>query len=73
MSHCIANPTHLPDAHAKWCKAFALYQKLVVRQKNYGRIEPSLPSKIMSKQYQLPNTIDEAFKNLYKNYGGLLW
>lgn len=50
----------------------ALYQKLVVTQSISGRIEPSLPSRIQSKPYKLPNSIAEVFKDLYKNYSGCL-
>lgn len=54
----------------QWCKAFGLYQKLVVRQNTSGRIEPPLPSKVMTKPYLLPPQIDDVFKDLYKNYSG---
>lgn len=72
VSYCAAYPEHLPQIHEKWCKSFNLYQKIVLRQKNFGRIEPSLPSKIMLKPYPLSDNIDDVFKNLYKNYGGKL-
>lgn len=70
VSFCADLDNHMPAGHARWCQAFSLYQKLVFTQKKYGRIEPSLPSKIMTKPYQLPATMDETFKSLYKNYGG---
>lgn len=70
MSYCAEHANHLAAGHGRWCQAFALYQKLVFTQKKYGRIEPALPSKIMNKAYQLPATMDETFKSLYKNYGG---
>lgn len=72
MSYCAAHSDHLPELHEKWCQSFNLYQKIVLRQKNFGRIEPSLPSKIMLKPFELFNNIDDVFKILYKNYGGKL-
>lgn len=61
---------HLPSNHHKWCKAFDLYQKLVITQKKVGRIEADLPTKIMTKPYVLPTTIDDVFKDLYRSVTG---
>ncbi|GAB0092133.1 hypothetical protein DMENIID0001_071030 [Sergentomyia squamirostris] len=66
VSYCRDQPTHLPPDHQRWCPFFLLYQKLVVRQKTTGRIEPTLPSRIFLQRYELPNTMDEVFKELYK-------
>lgn len=70
-SHCVAHQNHLPTSHQKWCKAFDLYQKLVIKQKKCGRIEPELPSRIMTKPYELPNNIDDVFKDVYSNLSGI--
>ncbi|XP_037033646.1 titin-like [Bradysia coprophila] len=71
VSYCAAHPEHLPPQHEQWCNSFNLYQKIVLRQKNFGRIEPSLPSKIMLKPLDLSDNIDNVFKILYKNYGAI--
>lgn len=39
----------------------------MLRQKILGRIEPVLPARILQKQLQLPNAINEVFRNMYKN------
>uniref|UniRef100_A0A182M9V1 MYND-type domain-containing protein n=1 Tax=Anopheles culicifacies TaxID=139723 RepID=A0A182M9V1_9DIPT len=67
VSYCIANPTHLQASHRRWCKAYLLFQKLILRQRILGRIEPVLPTRILTKSTPLPANIDEAFKQLYKN------
>uniref|UniRef100_A0A182VJ02 MYND-type domain-containing protein n=1 Tax=Anopheles merus TaxID=30066 RepID=A0A182VJ02_ANOME len=67
VSYCADNPAHLPASHRRWCKAYLLFQKLILRQRILGRIEPVLPSRILSKPAPLPANIDEAFKQLYKN------
>lgn len=71
VSYCAAHPEHLPPQHEQWCNSFSLYQKIVLRQKNFGRIEPSLPAKLMSKPLDLSDNIDGVFKILYKNYGAI--
>lgn len=68
--YCTSNPDHLNETHRRWCKSVALYRKLVVTQSISGRIEPSLPSRILSKTYTLPNNIEQVFQDLYKNYSG---
>uniref|UniRef100_A0A182YJD2 MYND-type domain-containing protein n=1 Tax=Anopheles stephensi TaxID=30069 RepID=A0A182YJD2_ANOST len=67
VSYCTANPAHLQASHRRWCKAYLLFQKLILRQRILGRIEPVLPARILSKPTPLPANIDEAFKHLYKN------
>lgn len=68
--YCNAHPDHLVESHENWCKSVALYQKLVVTQSITGRIEPSLPSRIQTKPYILPNSIGQVYKDLYRNYSG---
>ncbi|XP_053661503.1 titin homolog [Anopheles marshallii] len=67
VSYCVANPTHLQASHRRWCKAYLLFQKLILRQRILGRIEPVLPTRILTKSTPLPANTDEAFKQLYKN------
>lgn len=70
VSFCSENAEHLPESHKRWCKFYLLYQKFVIKQKKYGRIEPPLPSKIMETSYELPKTIEGVFHQLYKNLNG---
>lgn len=72
VAYCTAYPEHLIENHQRWCKSFQLYEKLVVKQSVSGRIEPMLPTKIINKPYEMPNNIDDIFKDLYENYAGKL-
>ncbi|KAL1402675.1 hypothetical protein pipiens_005996, partial [Culex pipiens pipiens] len=67
VSFCTDHPDHLPAAHKQWCKSYFLFQKLILRQKILGRIEPVLPVRIASKSFTVPPNIDEVMKLLYKN------
>lgn len=71
VSYCEEKPSHLPDSHKKWCVFYTLYYKLLLRQKLHGRIEPILPNRILQKPTQIPDTMDEVFKMLFKNSTGL--
>lgn len=71
VSYCAEHPDHLLPSHGQWCKAFFLFQKLILRQKILGRIEPVLPVRIVGKSFQLPPNIDEVIKFLYKNSNAL--
>uniref|UniRef100_A0A182Q307 MYND-type domain-containing protein n=1 Tax=Anopheles farauti TaxID=69004 RepID=A0A182Q307_9DIPT len=67
VSYCAASPEHLLASHRRWCKAYLLFQKLILRQRILGRIEPVLPVRIVTKPTPLPTNVDEVFKQLYKN------
>ncbi|XP_055703161.1 titin homolog isoform X2 [Phlebotomus papatasi] len=67
ISYCKDQPNHCPEDHQRWCPFFLLYQKLIIRQKNTGRIEPTLPSRIFLQRYELPSAMEEVFRELYKN------
>uniref|UniRef100_A0A182J4J7 Uncharacterized protein n=1 Tax=Anopheles atroparvus TaxID=41427 RepID=A0A182J4J7_ANOAO len=71
VSYCAAQPMHLQESHSRWCKAYLLFQKLILRQRLLGRIEPVLPVRIVSKPTPLAANIDETFKQLYKNSSAL--
>lgn len=70
ISFCAAHRDHQNIDHDKWCDAYKLYQKLVIKQSINGRIEPNLPLKIMNKAYTLPNDIDAVFNELYDDFTG---
>uniref|UniRef100_A0A1Q3FK86 Putative vegetative cell wall protein gp1 n=1 Tax=Culex tarsalis TaxID=7177 RepID=A0A1Q3FK86_CULTA len=71
VSFCTEHPDHLPPSHKQWCKSYFLFQKLILRQKILGRIEPVLPVRIASKSFTVPPNIDEVIKLLYKNSNAL--
>lgn len=72
ISFCTEHPEHMLPSHSKWCRSFYLFQKLILRQKILGRIEPVLPIRIAGKSFVLPPNIDEVIKLLYKNSNGEL-
>ncbi|XP_013148417.1 PREDICTED: intracellular protein transport protein USO1 [Papilio polytes] len=65
VSYCIENPEHLPTAHKRWCKPYSLYQKLVLHQQEHGRLEPRLPSKVMT-YYSIPDKLNEVLASIYE-------
>ncbi|CAF4956622.1 unnamed protein product [Pieris macdunnoughi] len=66
VSYCTEHPEHLPISHQRWCKSYALYQKLVSYQQKLGRLEPTLPTKVMPADYQIPETMNEVLASLYE-------
>ncbi|CAH4032250.1 unnamed protein product [Pieris brassicae] len=66
ISYCTEHPAHLPISHQRWCKSYALYQKLVSYQQKLGRLEPTLPTKVMPADYQIPETMNEVLASLYE-------
>lgn len=65
ISHCPAHP--LNDAHANLCSSFSLFQKLVLRQKCFGRIEPHLPQRVLKEQPQLTDDFRDLMRLVYKD------
>ncbi|XP_023949512.2 restin homolog [Bicyclus anynana] len=65
ISFCIDNPEHLPSSHQRWCKSYALYQKLVKYQLTKGRLEPPLPTKVLH-HYKIPEKINDVLGSLYE-------
>ncbi|KPJ03900.1 Zinc finger MYND domain-containing protein 17 [Papilio xuthus] len=66
VSYCIENPEHLPPTHQRWCKPYALYQKLVLHQQEHGRLEPRLPGKVMVDYYNVPDKMNEVLASMYE-------
>ncbi|XP_045762620.1 centrosomal protein of 290 kDa [Maniola jurtina] len=65
LSYCIDYPEHLPPSHQRWCKSYALYQRLVNYQLTKGRLEPLLPTKVLN-HYQLPGKINDVLGSIYE-------
>lgn len=61
VAFCKAHRDHLPEDHENWCRAFTLYQCLNIS----NRIEPPMPSAILSQQIVLPAGMDALLKALY--------
>lgn len=65
VSHCTNHP--LPESHSRFCESFALFQRIVLRQKAYGRIELHLPHKVLRKSPVLSDDVDDTYRLLYRN------
>ncbi|KAG6451726.1 hypothetical protein O3G_MSEX007328 [Manduca sexta] len=66
ISYCANSLDHLPLSHQRWCKSYALYQKLVTYQQTKGRLEPKLPTKVMTGDYEIPEKINEVLASMYE-------
>lgn len=62
VAFCKARPDHLLQTHAKWCSSFNLYQKLVLSK----RIEPPMPNLILTTPLNMPSTMEDLLKTLYR-------
>ncbi|CAG5006710.1 unnamed protein product [Parnassius apollo] len=65
VSYCIEHPEHLSPNHQRWCKSYALYQKMVLYQQSKGRLMPKLPGKVMMDDYVIPEKINEVLASMY--------
>lgn len=65
VAYCKSNPEHVSEGHQKWCEIFKLYQLLVLQTSRLGRIEPAMPSAILTQPIKLPMVMDDLFKSLY--------
>lgn len=66
VSYCTLHPL-TNTAHDQHCTSFALYQKIILRQKSYGRIEVAMPHRVLKEEPELTNNVDLTLKLLYKN------
>ncbi|CAK1547580.1 unnamed protein product [Leptosia nina] len=66
VAFCSDYPEHLPVSHQRWCNSYGLYQKLVSYQQKQGRIEPPMPKKVITDNYQLPEKLKDALADLYE-------
>jgi hypothetical protein len=57
----------LSDDHLKFCNSYELFQKIILRQKSYGRIEVTLPHRVLKKSPVLSENLEETLMLLYKN------
>jgi hypothetical protein len=65
VSHC--NNHTLSSDHLKFCSSYALFQKTILRQKAYGRIEVTLPHRVLKKSPILTETLEDTLRLMYKN------
>lgn len=65
ISYCADHPEHLPSAHKQWCNSYALYQKLVNYQQTKGKLEPKLPTKVLS-HYRIPDNLNQVLGSMYE-------
>ncbi|XP_061384670.1 ankyrin repeat domain-containing protein 12 isoform X2 [Danaus plexippus] len=64
VSYCSDHPEHLPSSHQRWCKSYALYQKLVLHHQTFGKLMPKLPKKVFE-NWQIPDNMNEVIGSMY--------
>nr|XP_032517221.1 uncharacterized protein LOC116770010 [Danaus plexippus plexippus]XP_032525740.1 uncharacterized protein LOC116776616 [Danaus plexippus plexippus] len=64
VSYCSDHPEHLPSSHQRWCKSYALYQKLVLHHQTFGKLMPKLPKKLFE-NWQIPDNMNEVIGSMY--------
>ncbi|XP_020798098.1 uncharacterized protein LOC110176188 [Drosophila serrata] len=47
VAFCKDKPEHLSKEHTKWCGSYRLFKAFVMFQAKFGRLEPSLPNKVL--------------------------
>ncbi|EDW79899.2 uncharacterized protein Dwil_GK17770 [Drosophila willistoni] len=47
VAYCKDKPNHLNSNHKQWCPAYRLFKALIIFQSKFGRLEPSLPNRIL--------------------------
>jgi len=48
VAFCKDKPGHRrKEEHAKWCGAYQLFKAFIMFQANFGRLDPSLPNKVL--------------------------
>lgn len=57
----------LSKDHKEFCSSFALYQKILLRQKSYGRIKIALPHRVLKKTPIFTDNVEDTLRLLYKN------
>ncbi|KAJ8708502.1 hypothetical protein PYW07_010627 [Mythimna separata] len=66
ISYCTDNADHFPKSHSRWCKSYSLYEKLVCYQQTKGRLEPKMPTKVLTEPKQIPEKINEVLASMYE-------
>uniref|UniRef100_A0A0A1X0N1 Zinc finger MYND domain-containing protein 17 n=1 Tax=Zeugodacus cucurbitae TaxID=28588 RepID=A0A0A1X0N1_ZEUCU len=47
VAYCRDKPEHLNKSHREWCKSYQLFKKLELIQAKFGKVDPSMPMKIL--------------------------
>ncbi|CAD7080930.1 unnamed protein product [Hermetia illucens] len=66
VSYCRLHADHLPETHKEWCKQLKLFEKIITHQSKFGKIKPTLPSKILTNSGENLCTITQVFGQLYE-------
>ncbi|XP_044317513.1 uncharacterized protein LOC108045951 [Drosophila rhopaloa] len=64
---CKDKPGHRSKEHAKWCGAYQLFKAFIMFQANFGRMEPSLPNKVLSELPMACSSTKHMMKKLNFN------
>lgn len=55
------------ENHKRTCSSFALFQRIILHEKSYGKINVALPQKVLRKIPILTDNVQDTMRLLYKN------
>lgn len=64
VAFCTQHPEHLAEDHKKWCDSYQLFKELIIFQEEFGKLDPSLPTKILKDTPLNCNTTKQIFGKL---------
>ncbi|KAH8242311.1 hypothetical protein KR032_000348, partial [Drosophila birchii] len=67
VAFCKDKPEHLSKEHAKWCGSYRLFKAFVMFQAKFGRLEPSLPNKVLKELPMACSNTRQMMKKLNFN------
>lgn len=47
VAFCKTAPDHLQKYHHLWCRSYQLFKEMIIFQEKFGKIDPSLPTKVL--------------------------
>ncbi|XP_017019412.1 uncharacterized protein [Drosophila kikkawai] len=67
VAFCKDKPEHLSKEHTKWCGSYRLFKAFVMFQAKFGRMEPSLPNKVLKELPMACSNTRQVMKKLNFN------
>ncbi|KAH8296469.1 hypothetical protein KR054_006620 [Drosophila jambulina] len=67
VAFCKDKPEHLGKEHANWCGSYRLFKAFVMFQAKFGRMEPSLPNKVLKELPMACSNTRQIMKKLNFN------
>lgn len=64
VAFCSQKDSHLSKEHLNWCAHYCILAEIIYFQEQFGNIDPTLPSKILTKEPDIFNNFHTIFKML---------